>query len=217
MNKSTDTPPFHTFSLVRGDITHRWVEAIEAASEGDDSMIQSMTTEDEGLKNILSIEDCDLSEGREACGKTDSSLLLVGLTIVDSNGERAPHKVDGKIRERLGRYPWGDGNPLTYLTMWSGNSPDSHRDIMEMIDRLNQGLSEKTRNHDRFENGSFATMHGLLSGDETKAFHEMLTAGEFKVLADEPLDGGVADIMRHLKSIVREATRSGCGILHFSH
>jgi hypothetical protein len=45
----------------------------------------------------------------------------------------------------------------------------------------------------------------------------LLSSGSFKVRADEPLDGGVADIMRHLKIIVRNAVKNGVGLLHYSH
>jgi len=172
---------------------------------------------DNDLSQILEEEGCNLLEGRDNCEKKDSSLLLVGLTPLDSSGQRIRDSGDNKVRERLGRYPWGDGNPLSYLRTWSGNPPDSEQDVMILIDKLDEGLFEKTRGHDRFENGTFGILHGILDHDETVLLEKLLSSGHFKVRADEPLDGGVADIMRHLKIVVRSAARQGMGLLHYSH
>jgi hypothetical protein len=217
MLNSSDTPSFHSFSVVRGDISDAFVDALEQASIGDESLLNELLQNDSSLSQMLGEEDCDLSGGRENCSKSDSTLLLVGLTPVNDDGEKIRMPDDNNVRERLGRYPWGDGNPLSYLRTWSGNPPESEDDIMTLIDKLDEGLFEKTRGHDRFENGSFGRLHGILNNDETSKLEKLLSAGSFKVRADEPLDGGVADIMRHLKTLVRTAARSGHGLLHFSH
>lgn len=217
MLNSNDTPAFHTFILIRGDICVSYISALEQAADGDDSDLISLIKSDNDLSQILEEEGCNLHDGREHCEKSDSSLLLVGLTPLDSSGQRVRDSGDNKVRERLGRYPWGDGNPLSYLRTWSGNPPDSEQDVMILIDKLDEGLFEKSRGHDRFENGAFGILHGILDHDETVLLEKLLSAGNFKVRADEPLDGGVADIMRHLKIIVRSAARQGMGLLHFSH
>jgi len=217
MLNSNQTPAFHTFTLIRGDICDNYISALEQAAEGDDSNLMALIESDNDLSQILEEEGCNLLEGRDNCEKKDSSLLLVGLTPLDSSGQRIRDSGDNKVRERLGRYPWGDGNPLSYLRTWSGNPPDSEQDVMILIDKLDEGLFEKTRGHDRFENGTFGILHGILDHDETVLLEKLLSSGHFKVRADEPLDGGVADIMRHLKIVVRSAARQGMGLLHYSH
>ena len=217
MSNSNETPAFHTFTLIRGDICESYISALEQAADGDDSDLISLIKSDNELSQILEDEGCNLLEGRDNCEKKDSSLLLVGLTPLDSSGQRVRDSGDSKVRDRLGRYPWGDGNPLSYLRTWSGNPPDSEQDVMILIDKLDEGLFEKTRGHDRFENSTFGTLHGILDHDETVLLEKLLSSGHFKVRADEPLDGGVADIMRHLKNVVRSAARQGMGLLHFSH
>jgi hypothetical protein len=217
MLNSANTNPFHSFTLVRGDISDRYIEALDKAAEGDDSELLSLISSDSKLANNLSLQECALADGRSQCSKSDSTLLMVGLTPLDGYGERLHFPSDSKVRERLGRYPWGDGNPLSYLRTWSGNPPDSPEDIMILLDKLDEGLSEKIRGHDRFEKSSFGALHGLLNIDETKTLERLLSAGSFKVRADEPLDGGVADIMRHLKIVVRIAVKNDVGLLHYSH
>ena len=217
MVNSNETPAFHTFTLIRGDICEPYISALEQAADGDDSALIKLVKSDRNLSKVLKDEGCNLHDGREQCEKNDSSLLLVGLTPLNDAGERVRTFSDGKVRDRLGRYPWGDGNPLSYLRTWSGNPPDSEQDVMILIDKLDEGLFEKSRGHERFENCSFGRLHGILDHDETVLLEKLLSAGLFKVRADEPLDGGVADIMRHLKIVVRSAARQGMGLLHFSH
>lgn len=217
MVESNDTPAFHTFTLIRGDICEPYISALEQAADGDDSALIELVQSDSNLSQVLEDEGCNLHDGREQCEKNDSSLLLVGLTPLNDAGERVRIFSDGKVRDRLGRYPWGDGNPLSYLRTWSGNPPDSEQDVMILIDKLDEGLFEKSRGHGRFENCSFGRLHGILDHDETVLLEKLLSSGLFKVRADEPLDGGVADIMRHLKMVVRSAARQGMGLLHFSH
>ncbi|MDP6741596.1 MAG: hypothetical protein QF807_01710 [Candidatus Thalassarchaeaceae archaeon] len=217
MLNSANTNPFHTFTIVRGDISDQYIEALEKATGGDDSELLALINSDSKLAKNLELQECNITEGRSQCSKNDSALLMVGLTPLNDNGERIHFPSDSKVRERLGRYPWGDGNPLSYLRTWSGNPPDSPEDIMILLDKLDEGLSEKIRGHDRFEKSSFGTLHGLLNSDETETLERLLSSGSFKVRADEPLDGGVADIMRHLKIIVRNAVKNGVGLLHYSH
>ncbi len=217
MPNNNETPAFHTFTLIRGDICEPYISALEQAADGDDSDLIALIKSDSNLSQILEDEGCNLHDGREHCEKSDSSLLLVGLTPLDRTGQRVRTIGDSKVRDRLGRYPWGDGNPLSYLRTWSGNPPDSEQDVMILIDKLDEGLFEASRGHDRFENGTFGILHGLLDHDETVLLEKLLSTGHFKVRADEPLDGGVADIMRHLKIVVRSAARQGMGLLHFSH
>ena len=217
MLNSANTNPFHTFTMIRGDISDKFVELIEEATNGDDAELIALINNDSELANNLTQQDCDLTGGRKLCSKSDSTLLMVGLTPLDFHGNRIRASSDSNVRERLGRYPWGDGNPLSYLRTWSGNPPNSEEDIMILIDKLDDGLSEEKRGHDRFENSSFGTLHGILNDKETKKLERLLSSGLFKVRADEPLDGGVADIMRHLKIIVRMAAKNNLGILHYSH
>jgi hypothetical protein len=217
MPNNDETPAFHTFTLIRGDICETYISALEQAADGDDSDLIALIKSDRNLSQILEDEGCNLHDGREHCEKSDSSLLLVGLTPLDHAGQRVRTIGDSKVRDRLGRYPWGDGNPLSYLRTWSGNPPDSEQDVMILIDKLDDGLFESSRGHSRFENGTFGTLHGFLDHDETVSLEKLLSTGHFKVRADEPLDGGVADIMRHLKFVVRSAARQDMGLLHFSH
>jgi hypothetical protein len=86
-----------------------------------------------------------------------------------------------------------------------------------LVVALDTRLSEETRGHDRFSSGGYGTIYGWLDHDEIRILERLLAKGAYKVSADEPLDGGVADVARNLTMVLRAAQKDGAGIIHFSH
>lgn len=221
MISGASTNPFHLFALIRGDIPALLVDALEEAHNGNEKPLADLLSKDTVLATTFKDEDCSLSAGRNGCPKSDSTLLFIGLTPLDENRERVRMERHPLARERLGRYPYGDGNALTYLLEWASRT-DLERggksgDFPALIDKLNSELRFEKRGHKRFCEGDYADLWGYLTGEECEELDKLLRKGEFKILADEPLDGGVADITRHLKSVVRSAARHKLGLLHYTH
>ena len=213
----SDLAPFHSFSPIRSDIALLLIEGLESASDGDDGLLEALLSSDEGLSEIFRTEGCDWSNGRENCKQSDSNLLLVGLTLLDSDDRRITPFDDGQARERLGRFPWEDGNPLSYLKAWSGTPEESNTDVMLLFEELDENLGDLARGHDRFENAAFGKLHGYLDSKQVDELERAFSKGDFIVRADEPLDGGVNEIVRQLTRVLRHASKHGGGILHFSH
>jgi hypothetical protein len=229
------TAPFHTFAPIRTDLAGPLADALEAANSGgdssedevraDDSVLIALWEEDEEMRQTLLDEGCDLSGGRGGCKQSDSTLLLVALSTTSLRGNRLRPFDDGRTRDRLGRFPWGDANPLSYFRAYASNpdkktagkSDDSTTDCLGLVEALDTRLSEETRGHDRFSAGGYGTIYGWLDHDEVRILERLLAKGAYKVNADEPLDGGVADVARNLTMVLRAAQKDGAGIIHFSH
>ena len=231
---SDSTAPFHTFAPIRTDLAGPLADALEAANGGDgsedkttadDGVLIALWEEDEEMRQTLLDEGCDLSGGRASCKHSDSMLLLVAISTTDLRGNRLRPFDDGRTRDRLGRFPWGDANPLTYFLAYASNpdkktdgeSNDSTTDCLGLVEALDTRLSEENRGHDRFSAGGYGTIYGWLDHDEVRTLERLLARGAYKVSADEPLDGGVADVARNLTMVLRAAQKDGAGIIHFSH
>ncbi len=221
MLNGNTTNPFHVFTLIRGDIPCALVAALEEAHRGNEAQLARLLSSDSALAAIFEKENCSFSAGRKGCKKSDSTLLFIGLTALDESGERMRIDDNQQTRERLGRYDTEDGNALNYLLMWSGDSDSTTQTgedgFLTLIEKLNSRLSAEGRGHSRFSQGDFHDLQGYLTEGECVSLDSMLRKGQFKVLADEPLDGGVADIVRQLKIVVRCAARNGLGLLHYTH
>lgn len=229
------TAPFHTFAPIRTDLAGPLADALEAANSGgdgsegeapaDDSVLIALWEEDEEMRQTLLDEGCDLSGGRGDCKHSDSTLLVVAISTTDLRGNRLRPFDDGRTRDRLGRFPWGDANPLSYFRAYASNpdkttagkSDDSGTDCLGLVEALDTRLSEESRGHDRFSAGGYGTLYGWLDHEEVRTLERLLARGAYKVSADEPLDGGVADVARNLTMVLRAAHKDGAGIIHFSH
>ena len=58
---------------------------------------------------------------------------------------------------------------------------------------------------------------GLLDMNEVHQLRKYFTGRVWSVSADEPLDGGVRDAIKHLVLILKSAERSGVGVMLRSH
>jgi hypothetical protein len=142
--------------------------------------------------------------------------MLTALMAREESG-RAIH-IGGELsRDRLGRFPWGDANPLSYLLEWCTSPVEDGEILDDLLLALAGRFSSSLLSHERYEESGVGRLHGWLECDELTELVQLLTNGRFVVRADEPLDGGVNDIVRHLVTISRAALRRDCGILLRSH
>jgi hypothetical protein len=90
-----------------------------------------------------------------------------------------------------------------------------------LIDRLNQlafCCTESHRGHTKFENG-FGGMriHGYLSADEVTELRKNIAGRAWTASYEEPLDGGMADIAKHLSALLKAAERRRVGLALRTH
>jgi hypothetical protein len=230
---SDSTAPFHTFAPIRTDLAGPLADALEAANGGDgtnsesadDSALLALFEADDEMRQTLKDEGCDMSGGRAGCNRSDSMLLLVALSTTDLRGNRLRPFDDGRTRDRLGRFPWGDANPLSYFRTYASNpdkktdgeSDDATTDCLGLVEALDTRLSEECRGHNRFSSGTFGRLYGWLDHEEVRTLEKFLSKGAYKVSGEEPLDGGAADVARNLTMVLRAAQKEGAGIIHYSH
>ena len=212
----SSTPAFHTFTAIRNGLAPALVEALESADAGDDSAFKDLLEGDPHLAADLESQDADTSAGRAGIDWDDATLMLTALMAREESG-RAIHIGGVLSRDRLGRFPWGDANPLSYLLEWCTSPVEDGEILDDLLLALAGRFSSSLLSHERYEESGVGRLHGWLECDELTELVQLLTNGRFVVRADEPLDGGVNDIVRHLVTISRAALRRDCGILLRSH
>ena len=60
-------------------------------------------------------------------------------------------------------------------------------------------------------------LHGWLTAPEVENLRKYLQQSAWKVAQNEPFDGGIRDVVRHLLIILKTAEKRGTGILMRAH
>ncbi|HIA90467.1 MAG: hypothetical protein CXX80_05675 [Methanobacteriota archaeon] len=122
-----------------------------------------------------------------------------------------------KSRERMGRFPWGDGNPLSYLLEFITPFDDGE-ELLALVSELALRFSSEKIGHDNYRNGAGGMcMLGYLSADEARELQQLLSRGKWAVSSDEVFDGGVREIAKYLVIVLRQAFSRGNGVLLRAH
>ncbi|MBT3771869.1 MAG: hypothetical protein HOE92_00775 [Euryarchaeota archaeon] len=211
------TTPFHTFDPCDGDNLARVVESLEAARKGDNTPL-ALFCQETAISNLLAIEEIQSVNTRSDILWDDATTAWM-LSLPTSNGKMAlPEPLDyGMHRQRLGRFPHGNGSPMKYIL---DNIIDDNSDerLMQLLHYLHDRLGESNVGHSGYAIGNGGlSLKGYLIHEEVQELRGLLQRGKWKVSSDEPLDGGVRDIAKHLTIILRNAISRKVGILHRSH
>ena len=206
------TTPFYTLDAIDDEIF-----ALIIKSKNSDDWKDILLND--SVKDRLTSQGMIALERNEISWDDATLLFTLGLKL-DSNN--IPIKLgELKNRERFGRFPSSDGSALNYFTKYT---KATHRDsnivnrptfdeLMVLINKLNKGL-EKT---------SFSTgigglrIHGWITAQEATDLRKAIKSGQWGVASDEPLDGGVRDIIKHVVAILRSAERNQVGLMLRSH
>ena len=206
------TTPFYTLDAIDDEIF-----ALIIKSKNSDDWKDILLND--SVKDRLTSQGINALERNEISWDDATLLFTLGLKL-DSNN--IPIKLgELKNRERFGRFPSSDGSALNYFTKYT---KATHRDsnivnrptfdeLMVLINKLNKGL----------ENTSFSTgigglrIHGWITAQEATDLRKAIKSGQWGVASDEPLDGGVRDIIKHVVAILRSAERNQVGLMLRSH
>ena len=206
------TTPFYTLDAIDDEIFALIIKSKENDNWKD--ILQNNSVKERLLSQGIN------AEGRNEISWDDATLLFTLGLKLDSNN--IPIKLgDLKNRERFGRFPSSDGSALNYFSEYT---KATHRDsnlvnrptfdeLMLLINKLNKGL----------ENTSFSTgigglrIHGWITALEATDLRKAIKSGQWGVASDEPLDGGVRDIIKHVVAILRSAERNQVGLMLRSH
>ena len=204
-----ETSPFLTLDPV---IPHRLQAVQEALMSG---AWKELISNDDDLRIRLITQGVKNPEDRESIIWDDANLFF--LSCIDTTKDGKPNHLEAGIsKERFGRFPYGDGSPLSYLAEWLR---DSHREpeIMEKMQMLLEKISSHLKGTSLEAGAGRIRMLGWLDGKETTQLRKCLTSRCWKSAADEPLDGGCNDAAKHLLALLRAAEKRKVGVLLSVH
>jgi len=209
--------PFHTFDPIQGSSIAELVERLEEIRNGGIDQLTGLSSNDGSLEKKFHEEGISLSEGRKAITWDDATVVAVAARASGDDGGPAEPLERGISMERLGRFPTPNGNAIEYLRQYL--VPEHASDSgMELLAQLDVGLRHEVRGHDEFSVGfGGLVLHGWLTNVEVSALRQYLEKAIWKVGKNEPLDGGVREIVRHLLIILKSAEKRGLGILMRAH
>ncbi len=197
------TSPFLALYAINPIRFSRIVAVLEGSQEWGEIV-------DDELESRLRSQGLDDLSNRDAIPWDDATLLFTACADLGMRGEGA--KIQASIsNERFGRFPYGDGSPLSYLVEWmrpSGKDSDSLQTILTHIDSLQNRVPERMK---KGNNG--LELRGWLDGEEIKQLRIAMTSRRWTPAADEPLDGGCHDAAKHLLALLRAAEKRRVGVL----
>ena len=208
------TNPFHTFDPWDTDRA----EAMMAVLEAGDEALAELLDHDPSLGLRLEIGAAPLTS-RDELPWDDCTLVWLAAAPPGPDGTLAPWTLESsRIRERLGRYPWGDGSAITYVRdHLRPPAEGGWRSIQTLFEALAMRLAGP-RGEGRFSSGAAGLrLLGYLTPAEVESLRQDLQQVPWRIAADEPLDGGVRDTVSHLVSVLRAAERHKVGLLHRRH
>jgi hypothetical protein len=177
------------------------------------------------LRTRLRQQGLENPQDRKSTKWDDATLLFISCLEMDNSGQNYSLG-DGRIRDRFGRFPWGDGSSLNYLLEFIRppltNSAIVERisieEIVDLIQKLSAQCSEEVMGHNNYQSGiGGLKVLGFLDSREVYTLRKGLAGRGWGVSGDEPLDGGVRDIVKHFSTILKAAERNGVGIVLRSH
>ena len=199
------TTPFLTIDPMVSD---RLETVFSALTDGD---WNSMIANDEELQARLISQGVENPEDRNSIKWDDANIFFLSCVALSPIGQPLPLEA-GISKERFGRFPHGDGSPLTYLRDWirdSKRNPESLEILSDLLEKLDTRLSGTS-----IERGiGRLDMRGWLTLTETSELRKAITSKCWMPAANEPLDGGCQDAAKHLLAMLRAAEKRRCGIL----
>jgi hypothetical protein len=193
---------FYTFDPLSG------VDVREAMSA---IISNEVSARAEAISKLGPIADQRIKLHEDALASDPATLLFVLIIDQDENGAARPALEKNLGRDRLGRIPYGDGDPIRYLVENIVDNEGSR--LQELLTFLRSGLSETACS----EGPGGLELRGWLDHEDISKLISILRAKSWNVLSNEPIDGGVGDVCRHLIAHLKAAHRRHCGILMRAH
>ena len=200
-----DTTPFLTLDPV---ISNRLQVVQDALLSGS---WKDLVSSDDELRIRLITQGVKTPEKRESISWDDANLFF--LSCIDVTGDGKPNHLEAGIsKERFGRFPYGDGSPLSYLAEWIRDSEREPK-IMEKMQTLLEKITSHLKGTSLESGTGRIQMLGWLDAKETTQLRKCLTSRCWRASADEPLDGGCNDAAKHLLALIRAAEKRKTGVL----
>ena len=214
------TSPFYTFDPFEGNLVNDIVAALNNSSNGSDEKLLKFFENEPSVLERLNQQGINSFTKRSDIKWDDATIIFVLLTPEGEKGEALQRPFDKSIaRERLGRFPWKEGNVIEYLLKYL-ITPENEQGLRlsKLLAQLCQYFNTTNQNHDRFAKGiGGLKLLGYLTADEALQLAEDFRKTKWKISASEPFDGGVVQIVKHLQTILRAAKNRDLGIVMREH
>jgi len=218
------TSPFITLDACNGNRAEAVLNALESAANGDEALWNTLITNDEAFKRRLIEQGMINPEKRSSISWDDATVLFIGCVELSKDGKPLPIG-DGILREKVGRFPWGDGSLLNYMHEFirpndqrGSKNDDGYEKIVTLIENLSQRCGPSHVGHERYHTGQAGlNIRGFLSKEQVRELRLALSGRSWSVTADEPIDGGMRDVSRNLIAVLRAAERRDVGMFLRSH
>ena len=206
MSRYISPSPFHTFEPLQHDPLDL-IPPIQCSQGGDHSEIKSL----EGVPSSI----IELEEGENP--PIDPAMMLFLCSVAWKEDGGIPEPLDrGVSRDRIGRFPIEGGNAIEYLLNHTIEKTDDG--LHDLLAKLTLGLDEEFLGEGGFSSGKGGLeLCGWLDKKDVINLRRAIQKGKWAVDPSEPIDGGVADALRHLTIILRGAEKRRCGILMRKH
>jgi len=221
----SSTSPFYTLDAFNGELANEVMRAIEAGVQGDGSLWSNLVKNQDGLRNRLIGQGIETPDSWSSIG-WDSAMLLFTACVELANDGRPLVVGETLTKERFGRFPYGNGSAIEYLleyirpnrSITDHDGQSIYDDLMNLLNKLNARCREAYRGHSMYERG-FGGMSicGYLASEEVQQLRKHLAGRVWTASYEEPLDGGVGDVAKHLSTLLKAAERRRIGLALRSH
>ena len=221
MDVLTTTTPFATLDAIHGQRAMDVYDVLVNSENIDESWF-TLIENDGDLKARLTEQGITEPSKKSSIQWDDAVLFFTSILMMTKDG--TPLQIgDSKTRERFGRFPYQNGSTMEYILSFI--CPSNHKDktseedeiyseLDELLNALSQRCSESWVGHQRFTKGSGGlNIAGFLTHEEVRTVRLHLASRVWTVSKDEPLDGGLADAMRHLIALLKAAERRNVGLV----
>tara|TARA_B110000914_G_scaffold169135_1_gene149694 strand:- start:739 stop:1428 length:690 start_codon:yes stop_codon:yes gene_type:complete len=219
------TPPFITLDACDGKRAEAVLTALEAHSNGKTEEWTNLVNQDEALELRLKEQGVQMPDQRENIPWDNATVLFTSCIEVSSDG-RPLIIADGVLREKIGRFPWGDGSLISYMhefirpnsQLQQQKAIEGYETIVNLLEVLSQRCGPSQVGHDRYQTGTAGmNIKGYLDSEQVRVLRLALSGRSWSVTADEVIDGGMRDVSRNLIAILRAAERRKVGIILRTH
>ena len=219
------TSPFITLDACNGERAESVLSALEACKKGNTDQWTKLIEKDADLRNRFLDQGIEDPTQRANIPWDDASVLFT--SSVELSKEGVPLQVaDALLREKIGRFPWGDGSPLSYMHEFirpnsnrqRQQGSDGYEQIIQLLEILSQRCGPSHVGHERYQNGQGGLdIRGFLNQEQVRELRLSLSGRSWSVTAEEAIDGGMRDVSRNLIAILRGAERRNVGVFLRSH
>ena len=214
--ENSSVSPFYTFDPLHGTEVSALIELLNDCYNGVDQLGQIEQKCPE-IATKLSEQGANFSNGRNDVAWDDATIVFVALRGTEEDGAPAEPIERGISMERLGRFPSDEGNSIAYLRRHLIPEEKSDEGV-NLLAQLDSGLRMESLGHDKLSIGfGGLILHGWLTAEDVVKMRSYLEKSMWKVDKNEPLDGGVREIVRHFLIVLKSAEKRDLGILMRRH